>query len=242
VLKYLFAHSLNDEVIDYIESEYFQCYVHVEKAIVLAKSLGLNDSGILDVGGAIGNTAILFAKKNPNSHIWVFEPILETRSKLTNAVSTYNNITIVPKAVGNSIGRTVINMANRITSSSILSLKTEQNSKAFSDTLIKQGEEEIEITTLDSEIPHDKKISILKIDVQGYELEVLKGAADTLRRTAVVVLELNNHENYEGSPKYYQLDECMRQNGFILYDIFPSLKDKGRLKEWDTIYLRKDLA
>ncbi|MGE5400253.1 MAG: FkbM family methyltransferase [Ignavibacteriales bacterium] len=241
VLKYVFSVPLKQEVTDYIENQYFQGYVHIEKSIALAKKLKLEGTTILDVGGAVGNTAKLFAKNFPKNRILVFEPIKETYEKLKDATSAFPNITPVNKAVGNMTGSTKINQANRITSSSILDIKAESNSAVFSDTLIKKGEETIEITTLDSTVPGDARVGILKIDVQGYELEVLKGATNTLSRTAVVVLELNNHEGYQNAPKYYDLDEYLRKSNFIIYDIFPSLKDNGQLKEWDAIYVKNEL-
>lgn len=239
--KYVFSVPLKKEVTDYIENVYFQEYLHIEKSIDLAKKMKLENMDILDVGGAIGNTARLYAQSFPKSKVWVFEPMHETYSKLQAATSSFPNISLVNKAVGSTLGKSVINRANRITSSSILNIRSEKNSAVFADTLIKKGEEEIEITTLDSTIPKDAKISILKIDVQGYELEVLKGAKETLMRTNIITLELNNHDNYQNAPKYYEIDEYLRKSNFTVYDLFPSLKDNGRLKEWDAIYVRNEL-
>ena len=113
----------------------------------------------------------------------------------------------------------------------------DKSSKIFANALIKKGTEEIEITKLDISIPVTETVGILKIDVQGYELEVLKGAINTLLRTSIILLEMNNHDGYKGSPKYYELDEFLRNQKFTLYDIFPSTKDDGRLKEWDSLYI-----
>ena len=97
--------------------------------------------------------------------------------------------------------------------------------------------EKIQISKLDVEIPDYFHILILKIDVQGYELEVLKGARESLKRTVIVTLEMNNHIGYLGSAKYFEIDEYLRNAGFILYDIFPSSKIEKQLAEWDSIYL-----
>jgi len=71
------------------------------------------------------------------------------------------------------------------------------------------------------------------------KLEVLKGAKLTLERTCIVLLEVNNHNGYSGSPKYYDIDLALRESGFLFYDLCPSTRDNGRLKEWDTIYINK---
>ncbi len=81
------------------------------------------------------------------------------------------------------------------------------------------------------------EIGIMKIDVQGYEMDVLKGAETTLKRTDIIVLEANNHEGYTGSAKYYDIDKYLRERNYTLYDILPSIVDNGKLKEWDMIYM-----
>jgi hypothetical protein len=135
----------------------------------------------------------------------------------------------------------VINIANRISSSSLYNLKNDPQSELFHDILQKVATENIIIIKLDSEIPKDEKINIIKIDVQGYELEVLKGAEIILNRTSFILLEMNNHEGYQGSPKYYEIDSFLRNHGFQIFDIFPSTRDKGRLVEWDSIYINSAL-
>jgi hypothetical protein len=98
--------------------------------------------------------------------------------------------------------------------------------------------ENIKMVRLDDFLEGRKvRIGIMKIDVQGYELNVLRGARTTLSRTDIVVLEANNHEGYRGSAKYWEVDLFLREKGFTLYDIIPSIVDGGRLKEWDMIYM-----
>ncbi|MGE5351297.1 MAG: FkbM family methyltransferase, partial [Acidobacteriota bacterium] len=109
--KYVFSVPLKKEVTDFIENVYFQEYLHIEKSIDLARKLKLENMDILDVGGAIGNTARLYAKNFPQSKVWVFEPMQETYRKLQAATSSFPNIRLVNKAVGNTVGKTVINRA-----------------------------------------------------------------------------------------------------------------------------------
>lgn len=236
-LKYLFMVSLKDEAIQFYEKEYLANYAHIDKVISLAKQFIKNNFLIIDVGGADGATPKIFSKSFPGQKILIFEPIKENYYKIRDLIPLFPNFILISKAAGSYIGKTNINIANRITSSSIYNLNGDTDSEIFFDILKKRGTEEIEITTIDNEAPADVEVGILKIDVQGYELEVLQGAVKTLLRTYIIVLELNNHDGYEGSPKYFELDNFLRKNNFTLYDIFPSTKDRGRLKEWDSIYV-----
>ena len=73
--------------------------------------------------------------------------------------------------------------------------------------------------------------------VNTHAMEVLKGANSSIERIIIIVLEMNNHNYYPGAPKYFEIDEYLRNKNFTIFDIFPSTKDMGRLKEWDSIYL-----
>jgi FkbM family methyltransferase len=239
VLKYLFSVALKKEVTDYYDHNYYHGYAHIEKAIILSKKLGDKKGFVLDVGGADGTTAGLFLNGLPDSKIMVFEPIMENYRQIEESLKGKENIILIKKAAGSKNDSGVINRASRITSSSLYTLNPDKSSGVFSSDLEMQGQEKIEVVTIDSVVPAGERIKILKLDVQGYELEVLKGAGSALSRTDIIVTEVNNHNVYVGAPKYFELDEFLRSRGFILYDLFPSTKDDGRLKEWDAIYVKE---
>ena len=97
------------------------------------------------------------------------------------------------------------------------------------------------MTTLDNEIPKGTPVLLLKMDVQGFELEVLKGATETLKHTLLVVLEINNHTGYKGAPTYFEIDDFFRNKGFELYDLLPNIRINNKLQDWDAIYVNKNL-
>jgi FkbM family methyltransferase len=235
-LKFLFNVALKAETADYCENQHFRYFAHIEKAINLVKKSGKEAGTIIDVGGADGTTPKMFAVSFPHSEIFIFEPLKENYRHIEALAVQYQNFKLIKKAAGNENGKTFINKASRITSSSIYELNADNNSSFFSETLQSSQKEEIDITRLDDVIPKGTNVSILKIDVQGFELEVLKGGVGTLRDVCIIVLEVNNHQGYKGSPAYFEIDEFLRNNNFELFDIFPSLHDQDRLKEWDIIY------
>jgi len=218
-------------------------YRHIEKVIELSRFFNLEPSNaIIDIGGADGVIATKLAIAFPNATVYTYEPIVETYQILKNNVAFYSNIISVNKGLGVTSGEFVINMANRITSSSLLQIEERITDNYFAENLKKQNEVKVIISLLDEELPQDIFINIIKIDVQGYELEVLKGSVNTLKRTSIIVLEMQNHELYVNAPKYYVLDEFLRQNGFCLYDIVPSIRRSKKLYEWDSIYVHQNIA
>jgi FkbM family methyltransferase len=238
-LSYLFDHTLRNEMEERSEKGELFPHHHIYRSIRLAKKLLNQKFIILDIGGGIGATAKLFNQFFPENKIIVFEPINDNFDAIKIRFSATTNIEIIKCAAGNENSVKKINIANRITSSSILPLAADLNSTVFNDKNLGQVRDEcIEIVRLDDFMLNDhNEIGILKIDVQGFELDVLKGAEVTLKRTDVIVLEANNHDGYVGSPKYYDIDDFLREHNFTLYDILPSIVDNGKLKEWDLIYL-----
>jgi FkbM family methyltransferase len=212
-------------------SERAFAYQHIENAIAIAKN---TEGVILDVGGGTATTATIFSKHFPTKKIYVFEPIKTNFQEIERQKQA--NWILVNKAVGSQVGTTQINIANRITASSLLEMN--ENTEGYGDILTLKDKETIKVTTLDTEIPANISVSILKMDVQGFEMEVLKGATETLKRTHVIVLEINNHDGYKGAPTYFDIDDFLRQKGFQLYDLLPNVRINHKLQDWDAIYVR----
>jgi hypothetical protein len=83
---------------------------------------------------------------------------------------------------------------------------------------------------------------LLKLDVQGYELRVLAGAAETLRRTEVLLAEVSLLEYNKGSPLMHEVISWLANREFLPYDICGGLRrssDKA-LFQTDMIFVRRD--
>jgi hypothetical protein len=61
---------------------------------------------------------------------------------------------------------------------------------------------------------------LIKVDVQGAELDVLSGGAETLKETECVVLETSLFEFFRGAPLVAEGMEFMKRNGFLIHDIW----------------------
>ncbi len=78
--------------------------------------------------------------------------------------------------------------------------------------------EEVETTRLD-DVPELDSCDYLLIDVQGAELDVLSGATETLRETAVVEVEVEFIPLYEGQPLFADVEIFLRERGFLLHKL-----------------------
>lgn len=216
-------------------------YRHIQRSIDLIRNYRLSESDmIIDVGAASGITAMKYAEAFPQANIICFEPIHSNFGALKKNVSSYGNIVLHNCGLGEAEAELAINKSERITSSSILPIAEDISNEFFRANLQKKSEESIKIRKLDNVIG-PQKVNLIKIDVQGYELKVLQGATEVLKRTALVLLEMQNHDFYVNAPMYHHLDEYLREQGFMLADIIPSLRDEKKLYEWDAVYVNKSI-
>ena len=82
---------------------------------------------------------------------------------------------------------------------------------------------------------------LLKIDVQGFEREVLKGAEKILPIITAVQLELSLTELYVGETLFDFYIDLFNKMGFVLWDIQPGFRDPktGRLLQFDGTFIKK---
>lgn len=150
---------------------------------------------VVDVGASRGQFALFAATRFPEARIISFEPLPEPRAELTQLLGS--RIEIHPTAVGSSPGTVPMNLSRSDDSSSILAIGEEQE-RIFPGTDA-VGSIEVEVVTLDQslDLPLERPC-LLKIDVQGLELEVLQGAAETLANVDEALIECSFIELYQG--------------------------------------------
>lgn len=97
------------------------------------------------------------------------------------------------------------------------------------------------LRTLDSLLSSIEAPGLLKIDAQGYEIEILKGASQTLPRFDAVLLEIAIIEINEGAPLLHEVTSYMKTLGFVAYDILEIHRRPldGALNQIDIVFVRE---
>lgn len=99
------------------------------------------------------------------------------------------------------------------------------------------------MTTLD-DLVHTQKFPVpdlIKLDVQGFEIEVLKGAARLLATVPFVLLEVSVWQYNAGSPLWAEVLGWMEAAGYVSYEVFDLTRRRdGILVQIDILFVRKD--
>ena len=154
-----------------------------------------NINTLIDVGSNKGQFILLCIKFFPNLLIYSFEPIKEALIKQKNLLSFKNNIYFYNTGIGNKKKKINFFITNRVDSSSFLTIN---KSKNYNKNYYVKEKRKIKIQKLDQILNNKKLIKpvLIKIDVQGFELEVLKGSKKTLPNIDYLLLEVSKNQMY----------------------------------------------
>lgn len=164
-------------------------------------------SGIIHIGAHFGEEYNLY-KSLQISRMLFFEP---AKSNFQQLISRVPEELCINTALGNYNGTAIMNIetANLGQSNSIL--EPELHLQQYPN-IIFESKEEINVTTLDSY--ETDKFNFINMDVQGYELEVLKGAIKTLEHIDYIICEVNIDNVYKECAKLHEIDDFLRDFGF----------------------------
>jgi len=130
---------------------------------------------VFDVGGNFGQTALRFADAFESAKVFTFEPVPPSYKRLMAAVAGNNRIKAFNIALGDTTGSIKINLTPSAGSNTILSAQSVT------------GGVDVPIETIDSFAAKNsiECIDLLKIDVEGYELQVIEGARGIIQKGGV---------------------------------------------------------
>jgi FkbM family methyltransferase len=198
---------------------------------------------VLDVGANTGQFGRLLREVGYAGRIVSFEPLSAARVKLADAARHDPLWEIAPPmAIGSENGEIQLHVAGNSVSSSVLPMLESHAAAAPASAYV--GSETVPLRTLDSVAAgylRPDTVLFVKIDTQGYEDRVLRGAQDLLKRTKGLQLELSLVPLYDGQRQFDELLAELKAAGFELWNITPAFVDPvhGRLLQIDaTLFLR----
>ncbi|MCY7334534.1 MAG: FkbM family methyltransferase [Pseudanabaena sp. CAN_BIN31] len=197
---------------------------------------------VLDVGANIGQYYKFLRDSGYSGRVVSFEPLSDAYSQLTKISKRCQSWEIAPRtAIGNQEGEISINIAGNSQSSSLLPM-LDNHISAFPESAYLRTET-VKITSLDRIAPnyiHGNSGTFLKLDVQGYEQQVLEGAKGILPQIKGIQLEMSLLSLYQGELLFREMLDYMEDLGYFLHWMKPTcLNPKtGQMMQVDGIFFK----
>lgn len=175
---------------------------------------------ILDVGANVGFVTYQFQKRFPQAEIYCFEPNPSVFQQLKQNYANESHIHLYRQGIADECGELLFNLNANSGTSSFL-----QPTKYHHDHQARHMLEPIlsPVITLDrfaseSQIDH---IDILKLDIEGYELNALKGAGQLLtdQNIDIIYTEVNLVRSYENQALFHELTAHLERTNYHLFNL-----------------------
>jgi FkbM family methyltransferase len=191
---------------------------------------GFSPRMVIDVGAFEGDWSKLAREIWPQSRILMFEPNVQKQARVS-VVAKELSASLFCELLGADDGASVsFNVME--SGSSVLSERSP----------LDRTVENRKLRRLDTLVEESEAPVFIKIDTQGYELEVLKGAQKLLPKVDAILLEVAIIEINEGAPLIDEVLAFLRSLGFVTYDIleFHRRPLDGALNQIDILFVRED--
>jgi FkbM family methyltransferase len=197
---------------------------------------------ILDVGANTGQFARIARNHFPYARIFSFEPIPEAYQTLSRWVKEDGNAAAFQVALGDVNSLADIQVHQDHTPSSSLLPTTLLSHELFPQT-VTQHKLEIHIRRGDEFItelgPALEDEILLKLDVQGFEAHVLRGAEKILKRARACIVEINVAQFYEGQSDFFDICELVNIAGMkYAGNLSQTYAKDGHVLYFDAIFQR----
>jgi FkbM family methyltransferase len=196
----------------------------------IVNNLNVNIETIVDIGANVGNTVKMFRHKFPNSTIHAFEPNPTVFEKLKNNCKNINRLNLNNSGVGDKKG---ILTLNRHSNSGATSFKNPNSvtNPTYSAKIIDQIQ--VPVVTVNDYVNENSlsNIDLLKIDVEGFEMEVINGISEDYLKNniKIILIEANLIEKMIGQGLIEDIIAILRKNNFTLFNIY-DLQESNNLQ------------
>jgi FkbM family methyltransferase len=196
---------------------------------------------VLDVGANAGFFGDAVRSQGYEGRIVSFEPLAEAFAELEQRVQDDPLWEARRLALSDHDGEGDLQVAGNSWSSSLLAMESRHVASAPASAIVRS--ERVSLAQLDTiwdEVRRDDRAAYLKLDVQGAELDVLRGADHALRDVEVVEAELSVVELYAGQPLLPDVVAFLEPHGFALVQLEPEFTDPqtGAILQLNGIFVR----
>ncbi len=196
---------------------------------------------IFDVGANEGQSALEFERKLAPATIYCFEPFPKTFERLAKNTTGHSNIKPINTALGESSGWHTMYLTEDSLTHSLLPASI-QAKDYLGSMMERSGEVQVRTSTLDDFVQQEqiRHIDLLKLDVQGFELKVIQGAARTLeaRQVSMLFTEVNFVQLYEEQAYFHEIYQTLMEKDFKVVGFYGLNYRQGPYLNWcDALFV-----
>ncbi len=199
-------------------------------------------SVVMDVGANRGQFLELALARFAPERAVCIEPLPEAFADLQARFGGHPAVSLYPCAAGAASGEVEMQVNRHDQASSVLPIRTQGDLRFTQRDLTPVGAIVVPIRTLD-DIAQEcdlATIDLLKLDVQGYELEVLRGAERTLPKVHAILTEVSFYALYEGGVLFWDVHRFLEERGFALHWLGDyQTSASGVILQGDAVYTRR---
>lgn len=201
----------------------------------------LNTATVIDIGANVGDFAFTAHPLFPRAQFYSFEPLPDSYEQMLRHLAHLPRHKAFNFALGNQSGELTLQRSSQSPSSSFLTMADAH--KAAFPRSASSVPVTVKIERLDDVAPQldIKHPLLIKIDVQGYEDQVLRGGERTVRQAALLIIETSFRTLYEGQPLFADMYDMLTAWGFCYAGALDQLRDDndGSIIQEDSLFARK---
>lgn len=210
----------------------------VRGALGVIRGTGFSPASVIDVGAAYGDWSAECQTVFTDARYLLFEPLEEYYTSARSQRANLRRAVDVRAAAAATSGALTMNVHDDLVGSSLLG---EREGAAVDGT-----QRTVPVVTVDDAVTAHGMPGpyLLKLDVQGAELDVLAGAQRVLSEAEAVILEVSLFGFFIGGPQFADVVRHMEEIGFVPYDLLGPLYRPldGALAQMDVVFARADGA
>ncbi len=191
---------------------------------------------VFDVGANIGQSIVRFKKVLPKSKIYSFEPSERPFAQLSVEASRYSDVKAFQLALGSSNGELTLYENSSSDMNSFLEMGCNGSGSVV-------GQSVVSVLTIDAFCSEHQinYIDILKIDAQGFDFEVIKGAKQMILDGKIrqIYFEIIFSDMYKNVPRFSEIYDFLLDHGFVLVSLYDFHYQKGVAGWTDGLFIHR---